>query len=84
MLSADLTLAKTLMDLRLEEALRGAERGHRWQQPGLNRRGWFSRHACRLLGHLGDALVAAGQRLQQHRTAHPFALGSAQALHPEQ
>lgn len=81
MFSADLNLVKTVMDLKIEETLRRAERRRVLLQAGLSQGVWFSRHGGQLLGHLGDALVALGRWLQRYRTAQYLSLGSAQALH---
>lgn len=57
--------AQRLIELRVEEALRAAERNRLLREAGIQRQGWLSRQGCWLLCQLGRLLVALGQLLQK-------------------
>ena len=83
MFSTDYSLAKALMELKVNEALRGAEHRCLLLAAGHTRKTWLSRYGGWLLDRLGSALVILGRRLQQAGTAQSLSLGSAPLGHPE-
>lgn len=66
--------AQRLIELRVEEALRAAERNRLLREAGIQRQGWLSRQGCWLLCQLGRLLVALGQRLQKRFQVPPLSL----------
>jgi hypothetical protein len=66
MLSADHRAAKAMMDMRLDEVQRQAEAGHLQRQAGVERYGWLSQPARRLVCQLALLLVALGGRLVRY------------------
>jgi hypothetical protein len=65
MTSPDLFFARQLMEMRVDEALRKAERERWLREAGVHRTGRLSRRYCWLLCQLGRLLVSLGKSLQR-------------------
>jgi hypothetical protein len=72
-------VAQRVAEERLQDCLRKAETDRVLREAGIDRRGWASRMACRLLYRLGHVLVALGQRLEAYELP---AAGSSTSVHP--
>lgn len=69
MTSPDWFFVKQLMEIRVEEALREAERERWLREARLHRSGWLSQQHTWLLCQLGRLLVSWGQTLQRRYRA---------------
>jgi hypothetical protein len=65
MTSPDLFFAKYLTQMRVDEALRQAERARWLREAGIHRPGWLARQYHWRLCQLGRLLVSLGQSLQR-------------------
>ena len=65
MSSPDWFFAKKLMEMRVDEALRKAERAHWLREARAHRPGWLSLWYYWLLCQLGRLLVSLGKNLQR-------------------
>jgi hypothetical protein len=61
----DLFFTQQLMEMRVEEALRKAERARWLREARVHRPGWLARRYGWLLCRLGRLLVSFGQYLQR-------------------
>jgi hypothetical protein len=66
MYSADLYVAESTMEMRVEEELRRAQARDLLSQIRNGQRGWLSRQGYRLLHRLGHCLVALGEHLDRY------------------
>lgn len=74
MLFSDLRMAKTIMEIRFEEAQCKAGSEELLRQAGLEPRDWFSRQGCWLLCQMGHLLVALGKQLMSFGAAQSLSL----------